>query len=86
MGQTLVPGFPITHVAPGGAAAQQGSKIEVGDLLLRVNNMSLVGHEFVVAVDMIRELTATSKKNNAQMTIEYIVVQKMFDVTIDRTG
>ena len=80
----MVPGFPITHVAPGGAAAQQGSSIEVGDLLLRVNNVSLVGRAFKSTVDTIRELTAVSKKNNTRMTIEFISVQKLFTVKIHR--
>jgi len=84
MGITMVPGFPITHVAPGGAAAQQGSSIEVGDLLLRVNNVSLVGRAFKSTVDTIRELTAVSKKNNTRMTIEFISVQKLFTVKIHR--
>ena len=47
---------------------------------------SILGRDFVTAVDTIRELTAVSKKNKARMTIEFIVVQKLFTVTVHRKG
>eukprot|EP00039_Didymoeca_costata_P008611 m.114185 g.114185 ORF g.114185 m.114185 type:complete len:331 (-) comp14155_c0_seq5:1231-2223(-) len=83
IGQTLIPGVVVTHVAPGGACAQQ-SKITVGDTILKVNGKSVVGMKFQDIVKWMRSETLASGSKKGKVTIDYIREQKIFEVEMER--
>ena len=51
---SFLPGVIITHVQPGTPASQAAGELTVGDLLVSVNNQSLVGLKLTEKLKMLR--------------------------------